>query len=107
MTAPGQREGLAGCLATEAVEYLRARGREDAFEAGETIVRRGEAGRAFFVVLSGEVEVRLPGEAGGHLVLRRLGPGASFGTGSRMKERSFGGLLNPPKVSRTSVEPPL
>ncbi len=68
-----------GSLDARTVAYLRDRGTECVVEAGEPVVRRGQPGRAFYLVLDGEVEVRLTGEDGRHLHLTRLGPGASFG----------------------------
>ncbi len=66
-------------LGAAAMEYLLARGSQAAFDEGETIVRRGEAGQAFFVVISGEVEIHLEGSGGRTLPLARLGAGATFG----------------------------
>ncbi len=62
-----------------ALEYLRASGREVRYGDGEIIVHRGCAGEAFFVVLSGVVEVLLEASDGRRLPLTRLGKGATFG----------------------------
>ncbi len=62
------------------VEYLRANGgQERIYGKDDVILRRGDPGRAFFVVLSGEVEVRLADVDNRTLPLTRMGPGASFG----------------------------
>lgn len=64
----------------DVVSYLRANGgREVSFRNGEPILRRGEQGRAFYVILSGEVEIRLADEADRTMPLTRMGPGSSFG----------------------------
>jgi len=67
------------CLDGAAIRYLQRDGREVAYPEGARIVRRGEPGRAFFVVLDGEVEVRLADSDGRSLALTRLREGGSFG----------------------------
>ena len=62
-----------------ALEYLHVGGREVCYGDGEIIVHRGRAGEAFFVVLSGVVEVLLEASDGRRLPLARLGEGATFG----------------------------
>jgi len=44
------------------------------FESGDTIVRKGEEGAGFYLVLDGAVEIRSDGN-----VLSKLGPGQFFG----------------------------
>jgi len=61
------------------LEYLHVKGREVLYGDGEIIVHRGGAGEAFFVVLSGAVEVLLEASGGRQLPLARLGKGATFG----------------------------
>jgi polyferredoxin/CRP-like cAMP-binding protein len=79
MTERHEAAGHASLVDEVALDYLRRAGREVRFDAGRTIVRRGAEGRAFYVILSGAVEIRLPADGGGQLVLHRLGPGTSFG----------------------------
>ena len=74
-----QRDAPAVALTPEIVAYLERAGVEVAAGAGDVLVRRGEPGRAFWVVLAGMVEVRLTGEDGVSLPLARLGAGATFG----------------------------
>jgi len=62
-----------------ALEYLHVKGRDVCYGDGEIIVHRGRAGEAFFVVLSGVVEVLLESSDGRQLPLTRLGKGATFG----------------------------
>jgi CRP/FNR family transcriptional regulator/CRP/FNR family cyclic AMP-dependent transcriptional regulator len=49
-------------------------GREVDFESGKTILRQGEPGLSFLLVLRGKVEVRLKGKA-----VATTGPGGFFG----------------------------
>src|SRR5512139_1652093 len=74
-----QREAPAVALTPEIVAYLAQAGVEVAAGAGDVLVRRGEPGRGFWVVLEGTVEVRLTGDDGVHLPLARLDAGATFG----------------------------
>jgi CRP/FNR family cyclic AMP-dependent transcriptional regulator len=48
--------------------------KQQKFESGETIVRKGEEGAGFYLVLDGAVEIRSNGNT-----LSRLGPGQFFG----------------------------
>jgi CRP-like cAMP-binding protein/polyferredoxin len=73
-------------LGDRTVRFLRYRGVETELPEGEVIIRRGQEGRAFYVVLEGEVEVRLEHGDGTHLPLGRLGPGASFGELSALRK---------------------
>lgn len=66
-------------LTPEIVAFLQREGVAVAAAAGELLVRRGEAGVAFWVILEGTVEVRLTGEDGVHLPLSRMGEGSTFG----------------------------
>jgi transcriptional regulator with AAA-type ATPase domain/polyferredoxin len=75
----GSQQASAPVLSDRVVAFLRSLSRERTFSAGTTIIERGEPGRAFYVVSSGEVEIRLVAGAGQYLSLARLGPGSSFG----------------------------
>jgi MFS family permease len=55
------------------LEYLAGRLRHRRVSAGETIVRRGDPGEAFYVIAEGRVEVSFDGRP------RELGPGEFFG----------------------------
>ena len=74
-----REEPLPPTLGEEIVQYLGEAGEILKFAAGDPVIRRGEPGSAFFVVLSGSVEVRLVGEGGKALPLRQLGAGTFFG----------------------------
>jgi lysophospholipid hydrolase len=60
------------------VEAVRAAGTVVALAKGETLFRQGDPGDAFFIVLEGSLEARLPG-AGDGIVLERLDAGQCFG----------------------------
>jgi len=66
-------------LDQETIEYLRQDGGEMVFPADEVIIRRGDPGDAVFIILEGQVEVRLRAADGRHLSLATLGPGEMFG----------------------------
>jgi len=48
--------------------------KENNFESGKVILHKGEPGDGFYLILEGEVEVRLDG-----MTLTKLGPGQFFG----------------------------
>jgi transcriptional regulator with AAA-type ATPase domain/polyferredoxin len=66
-------------LGSDAVDFLRSRSSTLTFSDGETIVRRGDGATSFYVILSGEAEVRLTGDKDCQLPLVRLSEGAFFG----------------------------
>ena len=66
-------------LSGDAMDYLRAGGKEATYEDGAAVVTVGEPGRAFYVVVDGEVDVVLKDGSGRRLHLASLGSGASFG----------------------------
>jgi transcriptional regulator with AAA-type ATPase domain len=68
------------------LSYLRQRGTEVEIPQGETILRRGDHGRALFLVLDGEVEVRIEGAENRCLPLCRMGRGAIFGELSILRD---------------------
>jgi transcriptional regulator with AAA-type ATPase domain len=74
-----KEQGSDTLLSEEVVRYLRGVGTERRCAPDEAIVRRGDPGEAFYVVLDGAAEVQVPTGDGGHLPVVRLGPGSSFG----------------------------
>lgn len=68
-----------GMIGDRLLRELRERGDEIAVEAGTVVVRHGARGEALWVVVEGEVEVRLEDTEGHRLSLCRLGPGSTFG----------------------------
>jgi transcriptional regulator with AAA-type ATPase domain len=94
-------------LGPDAVEHLRGRGREISFTDSETIVRRGDPGTSFYVILSGMVEVRLTADRDRQLPLVRLQEGAFFGEMSILTSTSVSAdvvALGPVKVLCCSAE---
>ena len=59
----------------EALEKLRAHGREQNFAARQTIFARGDAGQSLAIIESGVVRVSLFGTDGRELALALMGPG--------------------------------
>jgi CRP-like cAMP-binding protein/polyferredoxin len=66
-------------LDAETIEYLRRGGGEMELPADEVVIRRGDPGDAVYIILEGQVEVRLRAADGRHLSLATLGPGEMFG----------------------------
>jgi len=66
-------------LDDEAIAYLERRGARVDFAQGETIVRQGDTGTDFWVILRGEVEVLQRSEVDADQTLIRLGPRDTFG----------------------------
>ena len=71
--------GAPSLIDDQALEYLRFRGEELEFAEGDTVLRQGDTGAAFWVILRGEVEVVLRSADEADHSLLRLGPGESFG----------------------------
>lgn len=63
----------------DVMDYLRTGAGEITFSEGDVIIRQGDPGTAYYIILSGEIEVRLVGEEDRHLPLARIGPNAGFG----------------------------
>ena len=75
---PKEDSFLSG-FSKEVIDFLRIEANEVTFSEGDIIIRRGDPGIAFYVIVSGEIEVRLVGEGDRLLPLARLGPNAGFG----------------------------
>lgn len=69
----------------EVIEYLRSNGSEMFIAAGTVIIREGMMGTAFYVILSGEIEVRLHGADGRVLPVTRMGKHSGFGEMSLLR----------------------
>ena len=65
-------------LSKEVLESLRPYSEEVSYPPKTAIVRRGDSGSAFYIIVTGQVEIIL-GEVGRRLPLAELGEGASFG----------------------------
>ena len=101
-------------LTADEKDYLLSAGATQELPQGMPIVRRGEEGQSFFVILSGQVRVFLPpeGDGGQELELAKLGAGSYFGEMSLLtgEERSASvsahtrtRILEVPKSSMATV----
>ncbi len=64
------------------IRQLEALARSFMFEAGDVLIREGDAANLFFVIARGSVSVQLPGSGGDSrksIRLASIGPGLSFG----------------------------
>jgi CRP-like cAMP-binding protein len=57
--------------------------------AGEAVYRQGDKGQFLFVVLEGQVELRLPGKKGLSILIESLGRGSIFGAGASFDLQSY------------------
>lgn len=73
-------EQIFGFLRPDQVNALSQAAQRVDLKAGDTIYERGSKATHFYVVLSGEVALRLPGKPGVSLLIDELGPGAMFGS---------------------------
>jgi CRP-like cAMP-binding protein len=63
----------------DALERVAAGMRSRRFRRGEVIFHAGDPGDALFIIVSGDVKIGLPSEAGEEAILARLQPGDVFG----------------------------
>jgi len=61
------------------VAGIRAIMQEIKFEAGQVIIREGEAGDLFYVITEGEAEILIRDADGADVILHKAGPGDFFG----------------------------
>ncbi len=57
--------------------------------AGEFVYRRGDKAASLFVVLDGQVALRLPGRKGFSILIETLGRGAMFGAGASLDVQNY------------------
>jgi CRP/FNR family cyclic AMP-dependent transcriptional regulator len=72
-------------LGNNEIDLISRSTRLDSFTAGQVIVREGRVGAAFFIIVSGNVEVVKDLGSARETVLAMLGPGEFFGEISTMK----------------------
>ncbi len=72
-------------MSPDYLDRLQRVSRERSYEAGSSILREGELGIAFFVIVSGNVDV-LRGAGADQTVINKLGPGQSFGEMALLSE---------------------
>lgn len=68
-----------GFLAADQVKAIGESGERLNFKAGEVVYERGDQARDFYVVLSGDVTLRLPGRGGVSVIIDQLHRGSIFG----------------------------
>ncbi len=66
-------------LDADALQRVAAGMRSRRFRRGEVIFHVGDPGDALFIIVSGEIKIGLPSEAGEEAILVRLQPGDVFG----------------------------
>jgi CRP-like cAMP-binding protein len=67
-------------LRAEQVNALSEASQVAKFSAGEEVYRKGEKARDFYIVLKGEVALRLPGRGGVSILIDEVTQGGLFGT---------------------------
>ncbi len=68
-----------GFLLPEQVNAISEAAERVALKAGETVYNMGDKAQDFFVVLDGDITLRLPGKSGVSVVIDQLRRGAIFG----------------------------
>lgn len=69
-----EKTSLWSGLSKQDLKSIAKLSKERSYEPGETIVRKGEGGVGFYLILEGSVEIRSDGK-----MLTKLGPGQFFG----------------------------
>lgn len=77
-----QKTSLWAGLSKQDLKRIARLSKERRYESGETVVRKGEGGVGFYLILDGAVEVRSDGTT-----LSKLGPGQFFGEMSLLDDQ--------------------
>jgi CRP-like cAMP-binding protein len=75
-----EKQHVFDLLRAEQVNTLSEASQVVKLKAGEEVYRKGEQARDFYIVLSGEVALRLPGRGGVSILIDEVTEGALFGT---------------------------
>jgi CRP-like cAMP-binding protein len=75
-----RRQHIFGFLRPEQVDVLSDAAQVISLKAGDEVYRKGDKAEYFYIVLSGELALRLPGKNGVRIVIDELSEGAMFGT---------------------------
>jgi len=78
-----------GSLRPEQVDTISEAAERVSCAAGDTVYTMGATADHFFVVLDGEVTLRLPGKGGVSIVIDQIGKGAMFGSCVCFKRDSY------------------
>lgn len=81
------------------LEKLAGKFKGETFEAGETIIRQGDPGEKFYIILSGKAEASLSGKLGREVRLGIMNEGSFFG--------EFALLLDSPRVASVRAVTPI
>ncbi len=79
MAGPLTSQEVFSFLTPDQVHAISETAERQGFKAGDTIYRKGERADDFFIVLDGEITLRLPGQGGVSIVIDQLQRGAVFG----------------------------
>jgi CRP-like cAMP-binding protein len=79
MTGTISSQEVFGFLTPDQVNVISDSAQRLNLEAGQMVYDRGDPADDFFIVLGGEVTLRLPGQGGVSVVIDQLGRGAVFG----------------------------
>jgi CRP-like cAMP-binding protein len=75
-----KREEVFDFLRPEQVNALSEGAEVVKFKAGDTVYEKGEKAKFFYIVLSGQVSLRLPGKGGVSILIDELTHGSMFGS---------------------------
>jgi CRP-like cAMP-binding protein len=67
-------------LRSEQVNALSEAAETVKFKSGDTVYEKGQKAQFFYIVLSGQVSLRLPGQGGVSILIDELTPGSMFGS---------------------------
>jgi CRP-like cAMP-binding protein len=76
-------------LRPEQVDALSDAAEVVKFKAGDTVYEKGQKAQLFYVVLSGQVSLRLPGKSGVSILIDELTPGSMFGSCVSLESDSY------------------
>jgi len=75
-----QSQDFFGLLRPDQVDAISNTAEIQQFKAGDTVYYQGETADHFYVVLEGEVTLRIPGKSGISMPVDQVGPGMMFGS---------------------------
>ena len=74
-----QKQEILGFLRPDQVKYLSEVSKVAKFKAGDTVYPRGAKANFFYIVLKGQVALRLPGKGGVSIPIDEFAAGSMFG----------------------------
>jgi len=94
-------------LDADALQRVAAGMRSRRFRRGEVIFHVGDPGDALFIIVSGEIKIWLPSEAGEEAILVRLQPGDVFGELALLDGAPRSATATALSAAETVVLPPM